>query len=102
MKAAMCLLGMVLLVDSPNGCDQSTKTAPPSSPSTAKTKHYPLHRFENVSSAQSPGIALDTVTGQFCKTWEWTYKVKSLNGGLDEVPTCLSIFRDFPSEEDIQ
>jgi hypothetical protein len=102
MKAGICLIGLALFLDGPNGCDQSSKPASPAPQPVAKTKHYPLHRFENVPSTQSPGIALDTVTGQFCRTWDWTYKIKTLNGGLDELPTCVSIFRDFPSEDNSQ
>jgi len=80
-----------LLLQQTAGCNEEPKPV-------VKVKHGPpIHRFENVSSPQSPGIALDTVTGQYCKTWEWTYKTESLNGGLDTVPTCLSIFRSTPS-----
>ena len=81
-----------------NGCNEGQKGAAPSS---AKDQHYPpLHRFVNVPSPGSPsGIALDTVTGQYCKTWEWNYKATAMNGGLDTLPTCLSIFNDFPAGE---
>lgn len=85
---------LFVLILQANGCDQTATPPPP----VAKESHLPpLHRFENVSSPSSPGIALDTVTGQYCKTWDWTYKAPSLNGGLDTVPTCLSIFQATPS-----
>src|SRR6185437_9088155 len=66
------------------------------------TKHRPpIHRFENVSEhAASPGVALDTVTGQLCRTWDWNYKNESLSGGLDTIPTCKSIFDSTPSNDD--
>ena len=94
MKVAFFVLAFVLVVlDDPLGCDK-----PPAKPVVAQAKRYPpIHRFENVSN-QSPGIALDTVTGQYCKTWEWTYKVNAMNGGLDTLPTCLSIFQSTPSD----
>jgi hypothetical protein len=94
MKAAAGLFVLLLLFQQPDGCDQSPKPTPPAA---KESRLPPLHRFENVSSPASPGIALDTVTGQYCKTWDWTYKTPSFNGGLDTVPTCLSIFQSTPS-----
>ena len=92
MKIAACLFALALVLNQSNGCDQPSKSA---------VKHLSsIHRFENVSSPTSPGIALDTVTGQYCKTWEWSYRVQSMNGGLDTLPTCLSIFLSVPSAED--
>lgn len=95
MKVAACALALVLILDDPIGCDKPAAKPP------EQAKHYPpTHRFENVSNPQSPGIALDTVTGQYCKTWEWTYKMSAMNGGLDTVPTCFSIFQSTPSSGD--
>jgi hypothetical protein len=54
--------------------------------------HAPIHRFENVTIPGESGVALDTVTGQLCKTWLWAYKADSMSGGLDTLPTCVSIF----------
>jgi hypothetical protein len=91
MKSAY--LSALLLLQQPSGCNEASKPV-------ANVRHnLPIHRFENVSNPQSPGIALDTVTGQYCKTWEWTYKAEALNGGLDTLPTCLSIFKSAPSDE---
>ena len=79
-----------------SGCEQAPKpTAPPE-----KVRHSPpIHRFENVSTPASPGVALDTVTGQYCKTWDWAYKASGLSGGLDTLPTCLSIHQSAPTTE---
>lgn len=97
MKSATCLCTLLLFLQQSNGCDSSQKTAP----SVAKEIHLPpLHRFVNVSSPPSPGVALDTVTGQYCKTWDWTYKAKSMDGGMDMLPTCLSIFHGNPAQAD--
>jgi hypothetical protein len=95
---ALVLIGLLA------GCDELPKPTTNQSATSGTKAHRasPLHRFENVSSPQSPGIALDTVTGQYCKTWEWTFKITSLNGGLDTLPTCLSIFQSTPSGDNSQ
>lgn len=94
MKLAIVVIAAVLLQQS--GCDeQAPKTA------TQPAHRYPpTRRFENVASPGSPaGVALDTVTGQYCKTWEWTYKASGLNGGLDTLPLCLSLYEGTPTFE---
>jgi hypothetical protein len=53
----------------------------------------PIRRFENIPAVGIQGVALDTVTGQWCKTWEWSYKNDAMSGSLDTLPTCLSIFQ---------
>jgi hypothetical protein len=52
----------------------------------------PSHRFEPVSGVGSAGVALDTVTGQWCRTWDWQYKAKPDADSLNTLPTCLSVF----------
>jgi hypothetical protein len=52
----------------------------------------PIHRFENISGVNGDGVALDTVTGQWCRTWQWVYKDNSQIGGLDQLPTCESLY----------
>lgn len=87
------LLAISLFFLQLDDCDQKPKPI-------AKERHYaPIHRFEHVTIVGSPGVALDTVTGQWCKTWEWAYKNTSLNGGLDTLPTCLSVYQRTPSSE---
>jgi hypothetical protein len=84
MKTAACLVVSLFLI-SLAGCDQPAPTP--------KEHHVPpIHRFENVSTTGATGVALDTVTGQWCKTWEWVYKADSMSGGLDTLPTCLSLY----------
>ncbi len=100
MKAVAGLSLLFLALLQSNGCKDSTKAPSPTADPAKERISLPLHRFENVSSPSSPGIALDTVTGQYCKTWEWTYKAAAMNGGLDTVPTCLSVFRDYPATGD--
>ena len=63
---------------------------------TAKSK--PIQRFIPVSGqAITPNFALDTKTGQVCKTWEWVYKdaAKAHDSDLQESPTCLSLYSNY-------
>jgi hypothetical protein len=66
-------------------------------------KPPPTHRFENVPMVGAQGVALDTATGQWCKTWEWIYKSPNNPdaGSLDTLPTCLSLFRDTPAQDEL-
>jgi len=65
------------------GCESSKPVAAPIE-----------RRFEGVSGVGEQGVALDTVTGQWCKTWDWSYKNDAMSGGLDTLPTCVSIYND--------
>jgi hypothetical protein len=94
MKAIAAVALLVLLQES--GCDQ--KPAPAVVPPTKL--HHPTHRFEDVSPTGSLGVALDTVTGQWCRTWDWAYKSDSQSGGLDTLPTCKSLFDSTPADDD--
>lgn len=98
MKSAICLCALSFALQL-SACDKGAK--PAEHASVARERHFPsLHRFVNVSSPSSPGVALDTVSGQYCKTWEWTYKTATMNGGLDTLPTCLSVFHSIPAGQD--
>lgn len=93
MKLALYFAALLMIFQLATGCDEPAKSADP----VVKVSRLPLpHRFVNVSSTNSPGVALDTETGQYCRTWDWTYKSSSLNGSLDTLPTCLSIFQGTP------
>ena len=83
MRILFCTLAALMLQQS-SGCDQ---------PKAAPIPKPPLHRFENVFGLNGSGVALDTVTGQWCRTWEWSYKADSMSGGLDTLPLCYSIFK---------
>jgi hypothetical protein len=96
MRAAGFIATLLIAFQQFSGCDATPKSAVPEK----EVRLPPAHRFVNVTSPNSPGIALDTVTGQYCKTWDWSYKVATMNGGLDTVPTCLAIFRSTPAGGD--
>jgi hypothetical protein len=78
-------LALALLFQA-DGCNPATST-PKASPKP------PVHRFENVSTVGAEGIALDTVTGQWCRTWDWMPRdPKAPRDGLSSLPTCESLF----------
>jgi hypothetical protein len=96
MKLLVLIAASVVILLAPLGCDDAPTPAP-AKPPVAKESHYsPSHRFENVSGVGQTGVALDTVTGQWCKTWEWVYKSSAMSGGLDTLPSCLSIYESTP------
>jgi len=58
-----------------------------------------VRRFESVPTAGSQGIALDTVTGQWCRTWEWTPRdLKPAPDIVGSLPSCLTLFKTTPAE----
>jgi hypothetical protein len=90
---ALCLISLV-------GCEQ------PPSPTRTQTQQPvtpvhrpPTHRFENVSPTGSMGVALDTVTGQWCRTWDWDYKGSAQRFDLNTLPLCKSLYDSFPSDD---
>jgi len=75
------------------GCAWLDKPAPKSDkPATARAERPPVHRFENISNSPSPGIALDTVSGQYCRTWDWQYTNKPNAHDLNETPLCKDLY----------
>jgi hypothetical protein len=87
------VLFAALLLQQANGCDPPAKPPAPA----AMTKH-PIQRFVPVEAALHEGVALDTVTGRLCRTWNWSYKEPSLNGGMDNLIACYQIYKDEPIE----
>ncbi len=72
---------------------QNSRSAAPVPRSNGYQRFIPMPRQpENVTGVPWSGaFALDSKTGQLCKTYD---------GGLDEkwasLPTCLALFRSFP------
>ena len=91
MKVAACLVALLAMQQA-----DSCNTSPAPAPKEALLP--PIHRFESVSGVGQTGLALDTVTGQWCRTWDWSYKAQSLNGTLDTLPTCLSLFNSYQAK----
>jgi hypothetical protein len=72
-----------------NGCEQSSSTK-----ATPKPNEPPIRRFEAVVTHGTSDVALDTKTGQLCRTWDWGYKNNPNAADLNMLPTCNSIFLD--------
>jgi hypothetical protein len=100
MKAKHVLFFIAAVIVCSIGCEDPAKHSPTSRQIESTEKTFPIHRFENVTNAGLPGVALDTVTGQLCKTWDWSYKDQKMSGGLDTLPMCLSLFKGTPSSTD--
>lgn len=86
MKAAAILVA-VLFLQQPDGCDEHQ--APKE---TSQPKEPPIRRFEPVTSHGLIDVALDTKTGQLCRTWDWVYKNNPMAADLNDLPTCYSLF----------
>jgi len=88
MKAAIFLTALMLFLQKSDGCD-STQSQPKGA---EQPKEPPIRRFEAVTSHGSSDVALDTKTGQLCRTWEWEYKNNPTANDINSLPTCYSIY----------
>ena len=87
-----------------NDCD-TNKTAAPAAPAKRITSH-PTHRFALAQPLKD--VALDTQTGQLCRTWDWQVigeaNKPDQSGNFPErkvgelTPTCLSLYQQYPTE----
>jgi hypothetical protein len=84
------LISLVMLL-AVAGCDAPVPAVP--DPPAAEKQPTP-HRFVNIGGMGQTGVALDTTTGQWCKTWVWAYTVPSQQGGLDTLPLCVSLLQE--------
>jgi hypothetical protein len=87
MKVTALLATVFLVLQDPIGCDQKK---PPKE--AAQPKEPPIRRFEPVTSHGTSDVALDTKTGQLCRTWDWVYKNRPDAADLNDLPTCYSIY----------
>lgn len=57
------------------------------------SKTAPLfRRFEPAFSTDGFGISLDTVTGQWCKSWNWKMHLRdAVLSGLNKLPLCSEL-----------
>lgn len=87
MKVIAVFAMLIFLFQQPIGCNQQTAAKKDNSASEP-----PIRRFEPVVTHGSSDVALDTKTGQLCRTWEWQYKNDPTANDLNDLPTCYSIF----------
>jgi hypothetical protein len=91
--AILCLFALI-------GCEQPpSQTASPPKQTEKPIRAHPIHRFENVSPTGSLGVALDTVTGQWCRTWEWDYKESAARFDLNTLPLCKDLYESYPGDD---
>src|ERR1700693_1846990 len=107
MKRALRTTLFLLVLTSLFGCDDIAKEFGYQKPAPAKQQSPPLtptHRF--VLAQGHTDIALDTQTGQLCRTWDWAPvapEQKPSNGLIPQrlpgelTPTCLSLFNQYPT-----
>jgi hypothetical protein len=92
--AILCLAPLI-------GCEQPPEqnTAAMQHPPVTLIHSHPIHRFENVSPIGGLGVALDTVTGQWCRTWDWDYKGTAVRFDLNTLPLCKSLYDSYPADD---
>jgi hypothetical protein len=107
MKHTLQQAAFLLALTSLFGCDDIAKQAGYQKPVPASQESRsvtPIHRF--VLAPGGSDIALDTQTGQLCRTWDWTPMApeRKPNNGLtpqrlpgELTPTCLSLYNQYPS-----
>jgi hypothetical protein len=95
----------ILLIISVAGCN-TNKHAAPVSPAPKSTVESQVGRFQTFNNLAE--VALDTKTGQLCKTYDWhtgdvfdRYKVKRApqtdpNTKYENAPLCSDIEREVP------
>jgi hypothetical protein len=87
------------------GCDELLDGQKPSAQQRIE-RRIPVHRFTLVRS--DGDVALDTQTGQICRTWDWVPTGKATKVEPDSTvqpqrsfgeftPTCATIYKNFPS-----
>src|SRR5208282_3742613 len=111
MKKTTLIVLFVLFLLPIVGCDDIAKQAgyvpakTSAKPTPAPAPRHPIHRFVLT---QSGGVALDTQTGQICKTWDWEPIGKQpapdpVSGTVaprafgEFSPTCISLYNSYPT-----
>lgn len=88
MKAS-ALIAVLLFLQQVNGCDGSKPKS-----ASVKPDRPPTHRFDLIRDPPTPGMAIDTTTGQFCRTWDWVYTNNPSDKSFETLPTCISLFHE--------
>jgi hypothetical protein len=91
MRRLIPVLATVLLLQA---CPEKNAPAPQTPAATPVVMKTPYQRFVPYSfSGATIYWALDTKTGQLCRTWEWAYKgkVQDPELSLQNRPTCSDL-----------
>lgn len=97
-------LGIRGIFLSTTGCDQLEHASSQSSPRpsvASETRTHPIGRFEKIQNFRVD-VALDTQTGQLCKTWPWQSTNRNSVDPYETLPTCDVLHKDFPTVEKLE
>ena len=98
----MKLLILVVVILLPmTGCEQLAEQSKPSSPAPSSVPErlsHPIGRFEKIQNFRVD-VALDSQTGQLCKTWEWQSTNRNTPDPYETLPTCDLLYKTFPTTE---
>lgn len=86
MRYLLTALASVALIQA-DGC--------PSKPIDSARPTQPIGRFVPVTNHNLLDLAVDTVTGQMCRTWNWQYKPDE--NGLAGLPLCNDLYHLYPT-----
>ena len=90
-------LAALLFFSLENGCDQTEKTQP-SPPARPEIHTRPIGRFEKLQNFRVD-VALDTQTGQLCRTWYWQSTDRKHPDAYEDLPVCINLYQQFPPVE---
>ena len=92
------ILAITILLAIATGCDQLADRPQPSARPSESHPH-PIGRFEKLQNFRVD-VALDTQTGQLCKTWQWESTNRKSPDPYENLPTCESLYKNFPPVEE--
>jgi hypothetical protein len=95
---------MLCVLAGPDSCDQSTSRPGqqadlsagmvPKTSINSRRQCSADHRFVNMSDLPLTvrgDVALDTCTGQLCKTWEWVSSLKNVQNSYQALSLCSEL-----------
>lgn len=95
----LAILATVLLLAT-YGCDELANQSQ-SAPRRFESRSHPIGRFEKLQNFRVD-VALDTQTGQLCKTWSWLSTNRNNPDPYEELPTCEVLYKNFPTAEGVE
>lgn len=91
----------VLLLLATVACDQLAKETETGPTRPTENRSHPIGRFEKIQNFRVD-VALDTQTGQLCKTWEWQSTNRNSPDPYENLPTCAFLYGNFQTTERIE
>lgn len=94
MKMSMALAAFMFLSSS-NGCDEISDKSQPVPPPKQEAHSRPIGRFEKLQNFRVD-VALDTQTGQLCRTWYWQSTDRAHPDSYEDLPVCVDLYQQYP------